>query len=50
MVAQAGVEAEMAFVRTIVIITSLMLGWFALRAETSAHSMVLPSAANQLAP
>lgn len=34
----------MAFVRTILIITALILGWFAIRAETSAHSAAVPSA------
>lgn len=38
----------MAFVRTIVIVTALLLGWFALRAESSAQSM--PAAAVELQP
>ena len=33
----------MAFVRTVMIITALLLGWFTLRAETSAHSMPAPT-------
>ena len=33
----------MAFVRTVMIITALVLGWFAVRAETSAHPMPSPT-------
>ncbi len=38
----------MAFVRTIMIIAALLLGWLALRAESSAHPM--PAAAVELQP
>ena len=36
-------EYPMSFVRTVLIIAALMLGWFAVRAESSAHSMPPPA-------
>ena len=40
---RAGVQGSMAFIRTVMIIAALLLGWFALRAESSAHSMPAPT-------